>query len=66
MKGFMKMATETGPTILPMMMTFDQHNSHQLFEKLRHQTIPPVVEIQLGMNAKSIWKSEQDSRKCKG
>lgn len=66
MKGFMKMATETGLTILPRMMTFDKNNSQQLFETLRHQTIPPVVEIQPAMNAKSIWKSEQDCRKCKG
>lgn len=59
----MKITTETGLTVLSRMMTFDQNNSQQLFENLRNQTIPPVAETHLAMNAKSIWKSEQDSRK---
>lgn len=61
----MKMATEIGLTIHLRMMTFDQNNSQQLSGRLRHQTTPPVVEIPPGRNAQSIWKSEQDSRKCK-
>lgn len=60
----MKIATETGLAVLSRMMTFDQNNSQQLFENLRNQTIPPVAETHRAMNAKSIWKSEQHSRKC--
>lgn len=53
----MKRATETGLTVHHRMMTLDQNNSQQLSGRLRHQTIPPVVEISPARNAQCIVHS---------